>query len=223
MDQESQKQLAARSAIELVDWRQPFGVGSGSTVNYFIDALKAYKQDIQGVVPASIMSRDRLIHHGIPVLSANQTGNLDQYFDGADEVDNHFFCIKGRGAAMTQERIVRAQSASFICMIDQTKFVSVLGGQCPIPVEVLTQARSYVSRRLVAMGGAPALRHGVITEQNAEIVDAYHLPLREPVSVESQLDRIAGVIGHGLFASDGPNVVILSGAKGVELLNRGSV
>lgn len=215
MKQDIYKEKAAKEAIGLLNLDVPFGIGSGSTVNCFIDCLAEYKDDIKGVVPASLLSKERLLAHGIPVLDSNEVGALDQYFDGADEVDHNLFCIKGRGAAMTQERIVRAQSRQFICMIDASKYVSVLGQSAALPVEVLKQARSYVSRVLVSMGGAPVYRANVLTEQHGEILDVHHLSLRDPVEMEARLNGIPGVIGHGLFAVYKPDVVLVSSEDGV--------
>lgn len=218
MKQDVYKENVAKAAVGLLNLEVPFGIGSGSTVNYFIDHLAEHKDDIKGVVPASLSSKERLLSHGIPILESNEVGTLDQYFDGADEVDHNLYCIKGRGAAMTQERIIRAQSRQFICMIDASKYVSVLGQSAALPVEVLKQARSYVSRMLVSMGGAPVYRENVQTEQDGEILDVHHLSLRDPIETEARLNGIPGVIGHGLFATYKPDVVLVSGEDGIRTI-----
>ena len=216
MSQQELKKMVAHAAALRIDVSEVFGLGSGSTVNCLIESLAEQRSDIKGVVPASEETARLLKKHGISVVDLNDVGTLSQYIDGADEVDHDLCCIKGRGAAMTNERVVCAASKKFICMIDESKYVDVLGSDAPVPIEVLVSAKSYISRQIVALGGSPVLRVGALTDSNHMIIDAYHLSLQDPVATEKALNNIPGVVGHGLFATQRPNVVMIGTSEGVK-------
>ncbi len=187
------------------------GVGTGSTVAYFIDALAAWKDRIAGAVSSSEQSTARLKAHGIEVLDLNATGPLALYVDGADECDAHKRLIKGGGAALTREKIIAEASARFVCIIDPSKQVEVLG-RFPLPVEVIPMARSLVAREILHMtGGQPVWRDGVITDNGNWILDVHNLAITDPVALERELNQIPGVVSVGLFARRPADVVIVGG------------
>lgn len=203
------KRLAAEKAIDYVDDRMIVGVGTGSTVAYFIDALARIKDRIEGAVSSSEQSTRRLRQHGIQVLDLNYTGPLPLYVDGADECDPHKRLIKGGGAALTREKIIAEASERFVCIIDPSKRVDVLG-RFPLPIEVIPMARSLVARRIVALtGGQPVWREGVVTDNGNWVLDVHNLAITDPVSLEAQLNQIPGVVSVGLFARRPADVVIV--------------
>jgi ribose 5-phosphate isomerase A len=205
------KRLAGEKAIEYVEDGMIVGVGTGSTVAYFIDALARIKDRIAGTVSSSDQSTERLKSHGIEVLDLNATGPLSLYVDGADECDGHKRLIKGGGAALTREKIIAEASAKFVCIIDPAKRVDVLG-KFPLPVEVVPMARSLVSRELLAMtGGQPVWRQGVVTDNGNWILDLHGLSIVDPVAMETAINQIPGVVSVGLFARRGADVVIVGG------------
>lgn len=211
MSQNESKRLAGEKAIEYVEDGMIVGVGTGSTVAYFIDALATIKDRIAGVVSSSEQSTQRLRAHGIEVLELNATGDLSLYVDGADECDPHKRLIKGGGAALTREKIIAEASAKFVCIIDPAKQVPVLG-KFPLPVEVIPMARSLVARRILAMtGGQPVWRDGVTTDNGNWILDIHNLAITDPVVVERELNQIPGVVSVGLFARRPADVVIVGG------------
>lgn len=216
-DQDKAKQRVAEAAIEYVEDDMIVGVGTGSTVNYFIDLLADMKARIEGAVSSSEASTERLKSHGIPVLDLNSTGDLPLYVDGADETDAHRRLIKGGGGALTREKIVAAASRRFVCIVDESKVVDVLGA-FPLPVEVVPMAQSFVARQLVKHGGRPVLREGFVTDNGNVILDVHDFHLTDPVSVERELNNIPGVVTVGLFALRPANVVLVGGAKGVREL-----
>lgn len=218
MTQNELKQAVARAAIEHVRGGI-IGVGTGSTANYFIDALAEVKGRIDGAVASSEATATRLKQHGIPVLDLNNVGELEIYVDGADEITEHFAMIKGGGGALTREKIVAACSKKFICIADESKLVGVLG-QFPLPVETLPMARSYVARELVKMGGQPRLREGFITDNGNVILDVYGLSIVDPVSLETTINQLVGVVTNGLFARRGADVLLLGTADGVKSFTR---
>jgi ribose 5-phosphate isomerase A len=217
MTQDQAKKAAAEAALKYVERGQPLGVGTGSTVNYFIDALAALRHDIPGAVSSSNASSERLKKIGIEVLDLNSTGALSIYVDGADEADAHLRLIKGGGGALTREKIVAAASRKFICIADDSKLVKVLG-KFPLPVEVIPMARSYVARQMVALGGSPELRTGFTTDNGNAILDVHGLTILDPVKLENQINQIAGVVTVGLFAQRHADVLLLGGPNGVREL-----
>ena len=205
------KKLAADKAIEYVEDGMVVGVGTGSTVAYFIDALAAWKDRIKGAVSSSEESTRRLQAHGIEVIDLNVAGPLSLYVDGADECDPHKRLIKGGGAALTREKIIAEASRTFVCIVDPSKQVAVLG-KFPLPVEVIPMARSLVAREIIRVtGGQPVWRDGTITDNGNLILDVHHLSIVDPVAMERELNQIPGVVGVGLFARRPADIVIVGG------------
>ena len=200
MDQLEMKKIAAQAALQFVKPEMIVGVGSGSTVNCFIEALGSMKDEIKGAVAASKNSEELLKKHRIEVFSANDVTSLDIYVDGADEINPQKMMIKGGGAALTREKIVAALAKNFICIVDSSKQVDVLGSTFPLPVEVIPMARSQVARKLVALGGAPEYREGVVTDNGNIILDVHNFEILNPVEMEKELNNIAGVVTNGIFA-----------------------
>jgi len=219
MNADDRKRLAAEAALPYIDEDMIVGVGTGSTVNFFIDALAAQKLRIRGAVSSSEASTARLKKHGIEVMDLNSAGDLSVYVDGADEADEHLRLIKGGGGALTREKIVAAASQRFICIADDSKLVKVLG-KFPLPVEVIPMSRSYVARQLVKLGGQPVLREGFISDNGNPILDVHHLSITDPVNLETEINQIAGVVTVGLFARRPADVLLLGGESGVKTLTR---
>jgi ribose 5-phosphate isomerase A len=207
---DEQKRASALKALDYVEEGMVVGVGTGSTVKHFIDGLAAMKDRIEGAVSSSEQSTALLKAHGIRVLDLNAAGPLPLYVDGADECDPHNRLIKGGGAALTREKIIAEASERFVCIIDKAKEVDVLG-RFPLPVEVIPMARSLVGRKIVAMGGQPVWREGVITDNGNWILDVHHLRIVDPVGLERELNQIPGVVTCGLFARRPADVVISAG------------
>ena len=206
------KRLAAEKAIEYVEDGMIVGVGTGSTVAYFIDALARIKHRIDGAVSSSDQSTERLRSHGIDVLDLNATGPLSLYVDGADECDPGKHLIKGGGAALTREKIIAEASAKFVCIIDPAKQVPVLGA-FPLPIEVIPMARSLVARTILeTTGGQPVWREGVKTDNGNWVLDIHNLSITDPVALEAKLNQIPGVVSVGLFARRKADVVIVGTA-----------
>jgi|TARA_B110000902_G_scaffold80748_1_gene95887 ribose 5-phosphate isomerase A len=218
MTQDDKKKAAARAALKYIKDDAIVGVGTGSTVNYFIDALANVKHKIQGAVSSSNVSTERLKAMGIDVFDLNSVDKFDIYIDGADEITQHKHMIKGGGAALTREKIVAAVAEKFICIIDDTKQVPMLG-EFPLPVEVIPMARSYVAREIVKLGGDPAYRQGIVTDNGNVILDVYNLKILNPVELEKQLNAIVGVVTNGLFADRGADIVLIGTNNGVETVN----
>jgi len=205
------KRLAGEKAIEFVEDGMIVGVGTGSTVAYFIDALAGIKDRIKGAVSSSEQSTARLKQHGIEVLDLNHTGTLSLYVDGADECDPHKRLIKGGGAALTREKIIAEASKQFVCIVDPSKQVPVLG-KFPLPVEVIPMARSLVAREILAMtGGQPVWRDGVTTDNGNVVLDIHNLSIADPVAMEREINQIPGVVAVGLFARRPADIVIVGG------------
>ncbi|MDP5253936.1 MULTISPECIES: ribose-5-phosphate isomerase RpiA [unclassified Vibrio] len=213
MTQDEMKKAAGWAALEFVTPNTVVGVGSGSTVNHFIDALGSIKEQIKGAVSSSSASTERLQALGITVFDANDVTELAVCVDGADEINPQKEMIKGGGAALTREKIVAAIAKQFICIVDDTKAVDVLG-QFPLPVEVIPMAREYVARCLVELGGQPKYRQGVITDNGNQILDVHGLSIDSPKQLESQINAIAGVVTVGLFAQRGADIVITGTPQG---------
>jgi len=218
MTQDDKKKAAAQAALKYIEEGAIVGVGTGSTVNYFIDALTDVKHKIQGAVSSSEASTERLKAMGIEVFDLNSVDKFDIYVDGADEITQHKHMIKGGGAALTREKIVAAVAEKFICIIDDTKQVPMLG-QFPLPVEVIPMARSYVAREIVKLGGDPAYRQGVVTDNGNVILDVHNLKILNPVELERQLNAIVGVVTSGLFADRGADVVLVGTDTGVQTID----
>ncbi|MEJ2790316.1 MULTISPECIES: ribose-5-phosphate isomerase RpiA [unclassified Pseudoxanthomonas] len=211
------KRLAGEKAIEFVEDGMIVGVGTGSTVAFFIDALAGIKDRIKGAVSSSEQSTARLKQHGIEVLDLNHTGTLSLYVDGADECDPHKRLIKGGGAALTREKIIAEASKQFVCIIDPSKQVPVLG-RFPLPVEVIPMARSLVAREILALtGGQPVWRDGVTTDNGNVVLDIHNLSITDPVAMEREINQIPGVVSVGLFARRPADIVIVGGEPPVVL------
>ncbi|MFI3218135.1 MAG: ribose-5-phosphate isomerase RpiA [Methylococcales bacterium] len=209
MTQDELKQKVAQAAIPYVRDFAIIGVGTGSTVNHFIDYLADFKADIEGTVSSSQASTERLKKLGIPVFDLNAVGTLDVYVDGADEISPHKHLIKGGGGALTREKIIAAASKKFICIADGSKQVDVLGA-FPLPVEVIPMARSYVARELVKLGGQPVWRENYITDNHNEILDVHNLNILNPIELEQIINNIVGVVTVGIFAMRPADVVLVS-------------
>lgn len=219
MDQLAMKKLAAQAALHYVKPDTIVGVGSGSTVNCFIEALGEMKDQIQGAVAASKASEELLRRQGIEVFSANDVSALDIYVDGADEINPQKMMIKGGGAALTREKIVAALAKTFICIVDRSKQVDVLGSTFPLPVEVIPMARSQVARKLVSLGGAPEYREGVVTDNGNVILDVHNFAILNPVEMEKTLNNVAGVVTNGIFSLRGADIVIVGTPDGAKIID----
>lgn len=219
MDQLAMKKLAAKAALHYVKPDTIVGVGSGSTVNCFIEALGEMKDQIQGAVAASKASEELLRRQGIEVFSANDVSALDIYVDGADEINPQKMMIKGGGAALTREKIVAALAKTFICIVDRSKQVDVLGSTFPLPVEVIPMARSQVARKLVSLGGAPEYREGVVTDNGNVILDVHNFAILNPVEMEKTLNNVAGVVTNGIFALRSADIVIVGTPDGAKIID----
>ena len=215
MSQDELKQQVAREALKQVVEDAVVGVGSGSTVNFFIDELAKMKNRIEGAVAASEASAERLKKHGIRVVELNSVNELPVYVDGADEVTEHLHMIKGGGGALTREKIVAAVAKKFVCICDVSKLVPVLG-KFPLPVEVIPMARSYVGREILKMGAQPVLRENFKTDNGNLILDCHGMKLLDPPKVEAALNNIAGVVTNGLFARRPADVLLLASASGIK-------
>lgn len=207
MSNEQLKQQVAQMALSYIEYGAVLGVGTGSTVNYLIDALATVKGKIEGAVSSSEQTTQRLQQLGIPVLDLNSVSRLPVYIDGADEVNPHQQLLKGGGAALTREKIVASVAKQFVCLIDPSKRVDVLG-QFPLPIEVIPMARSYVAREIVKLGGRPEYRQGVVTDNNNVIIDVYGLQILDPITLEKRINNITGVVCNGIFAQRPADVVL---------------
>ncbi|MGO2332169.1 ribose-5-phosphate isomerase RpiA [Pseudoalteromonas sp. 20-MNA-CIBAN-0454] len=216
MTQDELKKAAAWAALEFVKENIIVGVGTGSTVNHFIDALGSIKDTIKGAVSSSEASTARLKALGIEVFELNDVDVLDVYVDGADEINAHNEMIKGGGAALTREKIVAAVAKQFVCIVDDTKLVATLGG-FPLPVEVIPMARSYVARELLKLGGDPVYRQGVVTDNGNVILDVHNLKITQAKQLETQINQIVGVVTNGLFAERGADKVIIGTKNGPQI------
>lgn len=215
MNQDDQKQAAAEAALDFIETGEILGVGTGSTTNFFIDALAKVKGKIDGVVSSSEASSERLRAIGLPVLDLNRTGDLSLYVDGADEATKHLHLIKGGGGALTREKIVASASRRFVCIVDQSKLSDHLGS-FPLPIEVIPMAQSLVARKIIAMGGQPELRAGFTTDNGNLILDVKNLDLTDPSSMEAKLNLLAGVVDNGLFAVRRADVLLVGTSHGVD-------
>ncbi|AWI80110.1 MAG: ribose 5-phosphate isomerase A [Betaproteobacteria bacterium HGW-Betaproteobacteria-13] len=215
MNQDALKKAAALAALKEVEDGSIVGVGTGSTVNHFIDGLAGMRDRIRGAISSSEASSKRLAAHGIKLFSLDEIEEIPVYVDGADEIDGQFCMIKGGGGALTREKIVAAVARRFVCICDASKKVATLG-KFPLPVEVIPMAAAQVSRELVRLGGSPRLREGFVTDNGNLILDVHGLSIADPVAMETTLNQIVGVVTNGLFARRGADVLLLAGADGVE-------
>ncbi|KKO45666.1 ribose 5-phosphate isomerase [Arsukibacterium ikkense] len=217
MTQDEMKRHAAWAALQFISKDSIVGVGTGSTVNHFIDALASIKDSIRGAVSSSEQSTAKLKQLGIAVLELNDISELSIYVDGADEINGQKQMIKGGGAALTREKIVAAVAKTFVCIVDSSKQVAVLG-RFPLPIEVIPMASSYVSRQLVKLGARPVLRQGVITDNGNQIIDAHGLHITDALALEQQLNNIVGVVTNGLFARRPADIVLVGSGNGTQII-----
>lgn len=217
MDQNALKQQAAKAALEYIEDDTIVGVGTGSTVNFFIEALATIKNRIEGAVSSSKATTDYLKKHQIPVIELNAAREIDVYIDGADESNHHKQLIKGGGGALTGEKIVAAIAKKFVCIIDESKLVDILG-TFPLPIEVIPLARSFVAREIVKLGGDPVYREDYVTDYGNQILDVYNFKIMEAIKLEERLNQIPGVVTNGLFAKRGADVVLMATQEGVKTL-----
>ncbi|WP_435276147.1 ribose-5-phosphate isomerase RpiA [Psychrobium sp. nBUS_13] len=215
MNQDEMKKAAGWAALEYIEKDTIVGVGTGSTVNHFIDALGSIKGDIEGAVSSSEESTKRLKEYGIPVFDLNTVDELSVYVDGADEINEKMQMIKGGGAALTREKIIAAVAQKFICIADESKFVTHLGA-FPLPVEVIPMARSYVARQIVKLGGDPVYREGVVTDNGNVILDIYNWSVEDAKDLERELNDIVGVVTNGFFAQRGADELLMATPQGVK-------
>lgn len=212
--QDARKRAAAEAALAHLPKGGVLGVGTGSTVNFLIDLLPQLQ--LEAAVSSSQASTERLKKLGIEVVEMNQVGSLDAYVDGADEIDRHLHMIKGGGGALTREKIVASIAKTFVCIVDESKWVGQLGRSFPLPVEVIPMARSAVARQLVALGGDPVYRQGFVTDNGNVILDVHNLNTMNPIELEGILNNIAGVVCNGLFARRPADVALVAGTDGVK-------
>jgi ribose 5-phosphate isomerase A len=219
MTQDELKKAVAAATVRFVEPGKVLGVGTGSTVDFFIAALADSGLNVPAAVSSSERSTLKLHALGIRVVDLNEVDEIGVYIDGADEIDHGFAMIKGGGAALTREKIVAAVAHRFVCIADESKWVEVLG-RFPLPVEVIPMARAHVARELAKLGGTPKWREGVLTDNGNVIIDVHGLEIRDPVALETRIDRIVGVVTNGLFAVRGADVLLLGSARGVQEFRR---
>ena len=219
MNSDDKKRAAARAAMEYIEDDMVVGVGTGSTVNHFIDFLAGMKNRIEGAVASSRASAERLQQHGIRILDLNEVDEVPVYVDGADEATRHLQLIKGGGGALTREKIIAAVSRRFVCIIDDSKLVDVLG-RFPLPVEVIPMARSHVARALVRLGGQPVLRQGCTTDNGNVILDVHNLTILNPVELEQELNQITGAVTNGLFARRPADLLLMADGEGIRKMQK---
>ena len=212
--QDEKKQAAAKAALKHLPKGGILGVGTGSTVNFLIDLLPELQ--LEAAVASSNATAERLKKLGIEVLDMNSVGGLDAYVDGADEIDRHMHMIKGGGAALTREKIVASIAKKFVCIVDDSKWVEQLGREFPLPVEVIPMARSAVARKIVALGGDPVYREGVVTDNGNVILDVYNLNILNAIELEKALNNIPGVVTNGIFALNAASIAIVATNNGIE-------
>lgn len=217
MNQDELKKAVAHAALEYVEAGTIIGIGTGSTANYFIDALAEIKHKIDAAVASSVASAERLKRHGILVEDLNMVNEISVYVDGADETNRHLHLIKGGGGALTREKIVAAVARKFVCICDESKLVDMLGA-FPLPIEVIPMARSYVAREMVKLGGQPVYREGFVTDNGNVILDIHGLQIMNPVELEDKLNSIVGVVTNGLFARRPADVLLLGTKDGVKTI-----
>ncbi|RYY79089.1 MAG: ribose-5-phosphate isomerase RpiA [Moraxellaceae bacterium] len=211
--QDQKKRAVAEAALAHLPKGGILGVGTGSTVNFLIDMLPSLQ--LEAAVASSKATEERLKALGVEVVELNHVGSLDAYVDGADEIDRHLHMIKGGGAALTREKIVASVAREFICIVDESKWVTQLGRAFPVPVEVIPMARSSVARKIVALGGDPVYREGVVTDNGNVILDVFNLSILNPIEMETLINNIPGVVTNGIFAQRGANIALIASDQGV--------
>lgn len=212
--QDEKKQAVAKAALKHLPKGGILGVGTGSTVNFLIDLLPELQ--LEAAIASSNATAERLKKLGIEVVDMNSVGSLDAYVDGADEIDRHMHMIKGGGAALTREKIVASIAKKFVCIVDDSKWVEQLGRDFPLPVEVIPMARSAVARKIVALGGDPVYREGVVTDNGNVILDVYNLNILNAIELEKALNNIPGVVTNGIFALNAASIAIVATNNGIE-------
>ncbi|HVV68669.1 MAG TPA: ribose-5-phosphate isomerase RpiA [Gammaproteobacteria bacterium] len=220
MNQDALKQAAAQAALKYIQQGEVVGVGTGSTVKFFIEALAAIKGRLEGTVASSVATEQLLKAKHIPVYDLNAVNTVDIYIDGADEANAHCYLIKGLGGALTREKILAVSAKKFICIVDESKKVDVLGAKGAVPVEVIPMARGFVAREIVRLGGDPVYREGYKTDNGNIILDVYNLKILDPLQMEQTLKNITGVVENGLFAKRPADVVLVATERGVETYER---
>ena len=218
MTQDDKKRRAAEAALKYIEPGAYIGIGTGGTVNLFIEALAQTRSPIEGAVASSEATAALLRKHRIPLADLNSVGELPVYIDGADQASKFLHLIKGGGGALTREKIIAAASKIFVCILDDSKLVNVLGATHPLPIEVIPMARSYVARQLVKLGGQPILRTGFTTDNGHMILDVHNLAILEPVKFEAEINNIPGVVGNGIFARRPADVLLVGTEAGVRVL-----
>jgi ribose 5-phosphate isomerase A len=219
MNQDSRKQKAALAALEFIKPGMSLGVGTGSTVNFFIDGLGPFRADLTAVVASSRATEERLKSRGFTVKELEEVGDLDLYVDGADEANKHFHLVKGGGGALTREKILAAAARRFVCIIDSSKWVAALG-KFPLPVEVIPMARSFVARQFVRLRGQPIWRENFVTDNGNHILDVHKLQITNPPELETRLNQIPGIVTVGLFANRPADVILMADDSGIKRLDR---
>lgn len=219
MDEWEKKRAAARAALELMKPGTKLGVGTGSTANAFIDELPAHREKLAALVASSGATEARLRKLGLETSELNTTGDLDLYVDGADEANKSFHLIKGGGGALTREKILAAAAKRFVCIIDDSKWVAVLG-KFPLPIEVIPMAQAYIARQLVRLRGQPVWRQGFVTDNGNHIIDVHNLSIINPPELETRLTLIPGVVTVGIFAQRMADVILMATDEGVRRLDR---
>tara|TARA_B100000287_G_scaffold433630_1_gene495810 strand:- start:1723 stop:2376 length:654 start_codon:yes stop_codon:yes gene_type:complete len=217
MTKEQQKEITAKAALDYIEHSDIIGVGTGSTVNYFIEELKSIKNKIDGAVASSIATQEKLQSNGIRTLDLNDVDEIPIYIDGADEVNKDFQLIKGGGGALTREKIIAGASKKFICIIDDSKYVDILG-KFPLPIEVIPIARSFVAREIVKKNGMPEWRDNFVTDNDNIILDVHGLEIMEPIKLENEINKIPGVVTVGIFANRPADIVLMGSDSGVKIL-----
>jgi len=217
MTKDEMKRAAAKAALQYIEPDSIIGIGTGSTVNYFIEELSHIKHKIEGAVASSNITEEKLKAYGISVYDLNSVFPLPIYIDGADEINEHMQMIKGGGGALTREKIIAACAEKFICIADQSKRVDLLG-KFPLPIEVISMARSYVAREVVKLGGKPVYRENFVTDNGNVILDVWGLKILQPQELELTINNIPGVVANGLFAIRRADILLLGTESGVQII-----
>lgn len=219
MDATAKKMSAAKAALEYIETGVTVGVGTGSTVNFLIDFLPSYRERIDAIVSSSSATTERLEKLGFDVATLSETGDVDLYIDGADEATKHLHLLKGGGGALTREKVLAGAARKFVCIVDDSKLVGMLG-KFPLPIEVLPMAQSFVARKLVKMRGQPIWRENYITDNGNHIIDVHNLTISNPLEMETRINQIPGVVTVGLFAHRPADVLLIAGDNGVKTISK---